>query len=63
MTTFDDWLNTQLGTGLVGTVIYDENEDSYQLSTASMGIGLCEPLWERYQGKKVRIRIEVLDEN
>jgi hypothetical protein len=47
--------------GLVGIVVYNETEDSFQLEQKYVDVGLCEPLWQDFEGKKVKITIEVLN--
>jgi len=48
--------------GMMGRVIYDDVEDSYQLEQRYMNIGLF-PIWEEFEGKKVKITIQVLGDD
>lgn len=60
---FDNWLKERLEKGILcGTVFYDEIEDSYQLKLAHIDIGLCNPLWQSYENKKVIISIKEQEE-
>ena len=57
---WEKWIKEMLeGEGLTGTVMYNECSDSYEISLKQFDVGLY-PIWERYLGKHVRIKIEVL---
>jgi hypothetical protein len=64
MTTIPEWIKEQTKMGeLKGTVVYNEDEDSYQLRLPNFDIGLCNPFWDDYEGKLVKIKIEVIQES
>lgn len=48
-------------TGMVGKVEYDEIEDSYKLVQPALCFDLCQAFWEDYEGKKVKVTVEVLE--
>lgn len=61
MTSPSEWIKSQLeGSGLRGKVIYNEDEDSHQIEAGGMAIGLY-PLWQDYEGKRIKIKIERLE--
>ena len=46
--------------GIVGTVEYNKDEDSYQLNIGNMDVGLY-PIWEKFEGKRIRIKVELMN--
>jgi len=59
---FDEDIKQLLLEGkLLGTVIYNEIEESHVLRMGVLDIGLY-PLWEQFEGKKIRIKIEILND-
>ena len=48
-------------TGIVGKVEYDEIVDSYKLVQSALVFDLCQAFWGDYEGKKVKVVVEVLE--
>jgi hypothetical protein len=48
--------------GITGKVIYNDIEDSHQLDIKTMDVGLY-PIWEKFVGKKINIKITIINED
>lgn len=47
--------------GIEGKVTYNQDEDSYQLTQRFMDIGLY-PIWANFEGQRIRIKVEILND-
>ena len=51
------------GEGSVGTVVYDEYNDCYELDVGGFNIGLQSNGWDEFEGKRIKIIVEVLKQD
>lgn len=59
-----EWIKKELeGEGLHGKVIYDKDNDAYELDIGALNVGLESPLWEDYDGDEIAITIKIIRKN